>query len=96
MLHEGQGGFRLGGSCIDDIFSLNELIQGRIREGKSTLAFFFTLRNPMTLYGGMGCCTKCGKWVSKVSCGGWLVLYLQTIEAVSFWKVHVSFRIFFN
>ena len=44
MLHEGQGGFRLGRSCIDNIFSLNELIQGRIREGKSTLAFFLDVK----------------------------------------------------
>ena len=34
-LHEGQGGFRIGRSCIDNIFSLSELIQGRMREGKS-------------------------------------------------------------
>ena len=40
MLHEGQGGFRFRRSCIDNIFSLNELIQGRIKEGKSTYAFF--------------------------------------------------------
>ena len=86
LLHEGQGGFRMGRSCIDNIFSLSELIQGRIREGKSTFAFFLTLRKPMTQYGGMGCGTKCGKWVSKVSCGGWLGLYMQIIEAVSFWK----------
>ena len=39
MLHEGQGGFRLERSCIDNIFSPNELIQGRIREGKFTFAF---------------------------------------------------------
>ena len=36
MLHEGQDGFRLGRSCIHYISSLNELIQGRIKEGKST------------------------------------------------------------
>ena len=53
----------MGRSCIDNIFSLRELIQGRIREGKSTFAFFLTLRKPMTQYGGMGCGTKCGKWV---------------------------------
>ena len=45
MLHEGQGFFRLGRCCIDNIFSLNELIHGRTREGKSTFAFFLTLRN---------------------------------------------------
>ena len=44
MLHEGQGGFRLRRSCIDNIFSLNELIQGRIKEGKSTYAFFLDVK----------------------------------------------------
>ena len=63
MLHEGQGGFRLGRSFIDNVFSLDELIQGRIKEGISTFAFCLTLRKPMTAYGGMGCGTKCGKWV---------------------------------
>ena len=60
LLHEGQGGFRKGRSCIDNIFPLVELIQGRIREGKSTFAFSLTLRKPMTQYGGKGCGTKCG------------------------------------
>ena len=53
------------------------------------------LRKPMTQYGGMGCGTKCGKWVSKVSCGGWLGLYMQIIEAVYIFGRQV-FRIFFN
>ena len=48
MLHEGQGGFRLGRLCIDNIFSLNELIQGRIKEGKYTYAFFLDVK---TAYG---------------------------------------------
>ena len=43
-LHEGQGGFRIGRSCIDNIFSLNELIQGRMKEGKSTYAFFLDIK----------------------------------------------------
>ena len=44
LLHEGQGGFRMGRSCIDNIFSLSELIKGRIREGKSTFAFFLDVK----------------------------------------------------
>ena len=44
MLHEGQGGFRFKRSCIDNIFSLNELIQGRLKEGKSTYAFFLDVK----------------------------------------------------
>ena len=43
-LHEGQGGFRIGRSCIDNIFSLTELIQGRIKEGKFTYAFFLDVK----------------------------------------------------
>ena len=39
-LHEGQGGFRIGRCCVDNIFALNELIQSRIKECKSTFTFF--------------------------------------------------------
>ena len=39
-----QGGFRLGRSCIDNIFCLNELIQGRIKEGISTYIFFLDFK----------------------------------------------------
>ncbi len=35
---EGQAGFRLRRSCIDNVFTLNEIIQGRLREG--TLMIF--------------------------------------------------------
>ena len=82
LLYKGQGGFRMGRSCIDNIFPLVNWIQGRIREGKSTFAFFLTLRKPMTLYAGMGCGTKCGKWVSSLSCGGWLSLYANNRSCV--------------
>ena len=68
-LHEGQVGFRIGRSCVDNIFSLNEFIQGCMKELKFTYTFFFMLRTLMTLYGGMGYGIKCGKWVLKVSCG---------------------------
>ena len=43
-LHEGQGGFRRGRSCIDDVFSLNDLIQGCIKENKATYAFFVDVK----------------------------------------------------
>ena len=69
MLHEGQGGFQLGRSCIANIFSLNELIQGRIKEVNPLMPFFQTLTKPTILYGGMDYGTKCGKWVLKVRCG---------------------------
>ena len=37
--HESQAGFREKRSCVDNIFTLNEIIQGRMREGKHTYAF---------------------------------------------------------
>ena len=30
ILHEGQAGFRVNRSCMDNVFTLNELVQGRI------------------------------------------------------------------
>ena len=38
-LHEGQAGFR-NNSCIDNVYTLNEVVQGRLREDKPTYAFF--------------------------------------------------------
>ena len=40
VLHEGQAGFRLKRSCVDNIYTLNELVQGRMKEGKRTFTFF--------------------------------------------------------
>ena len=40
VLHEGQAGSRLKRSCVDNIYTLNELVQGRMKEGKRTFAFF--------------------------------------------------------
>ena len=43
-LHEGQAGFRAKRNCIDNVFTLNEIIQGRIREGRHTYAFFLDIQ----------------------------------------------------
>ena len=43
-LHEGQAGFRAKRSCVDNVYTLNEIIQGRIREGKHTYAFFLDIQ----------------------------------------------------
>ena len=43
-IHEGQAGFRAGKCCIDNIFTLNELIQGRLKEGKKTFSFFLDIQ----------------------------------------------------
>ena len=38
-LHEGQAGFRLNRGCMDNVYTLNEIVQGRLREDKKTYAF---------------------------------------------------------
>ena len=44
VLHEGQAGFRIKRSCLDNVYTLNEIVQGRLREGKSTYAFFLDVQ----------------------------------------------------
>ena len=39
-LHEGQAGFREKRRCVDNIFTLNEIVQGRMRGKKAHLRFF--------------------------------------------------------
>ena len=39
-MHEGQACFRLKRSCVDNIYTLNELVQGRMKEGKRMSAYF--------------------------------------------------------
>ena len=36
-LHEGQAGFRFNRSCMDNVYTLNEIVQGRLK--KHTLSF---------------------------------------------------------
>ena len=33
-LHEGQAGFRVNRSCMDNVYTLNEIVQSRFREDK--------------------------------------------------------------
>ena len=35
-LHEGQAGFRINRSCMDNVYTLNEIVQGRLKEDKET------------------------------------------------------------
>ena len=43
-LSESQAGFRFDCSCVDNIFILNEVIQGRLQEGKKTFCFFLDIK----------------------------------------------------
>ena len=40
-MHEGQASFR---SCMDNVYTLNEIVQGRFREDKETYAFFLDVQ----------------------------------------------------
>ena len=86
-LHEGRGGFGIGGSCIDDVFALNELIQGHLGENEPTYAFFWMLVMPMMWSGGMGYGLGCGRWALGVRCGGLCVPSILVIGAAFFCKV---------
>ena len=33
-LHEGQAGFRLNRGCMDNVYTLNEIVQGILREDR--------------------------------------------------------------
>ena len=39
-----QAGFRKKRSCIDNVYTLNVIVQGRLREGKKTYAFFLDVQ----------------------------------------------------
>ena len=49
VLHEGQAGFRVNRSCMDNVFTLNELVQGRW-EDKRTFAFFLDIQKYDTVW----------------------------------------------
>ena len=41
---KGQAGFRINRSCMDNVFMLNELVQGKLRENKLIYAFFLDVQ----------------------------------------------------
>ena len=43
-LDEGQAGFRLNRGRMDNVYTLNEIVQGRLRENKKTYAFFLDIQ----------------------------------------------------
>ena len=43
-LHEGEAGFKINRSCMDNVYTLNEIVQGRLSEDKKTYAFFFDIQ----------------------------------------------------
>ena len=39
-LHEGLAGFRVNRSCMDNVYNLNEIVEGRLKEDKETYTRF--------------------------------------------------------
>ena len=58
-LHEGQAGFRIIRSCTDNVYTLNEIVQGKLREDFLN-ALFYIYRRPVILGGVMVCGINCG------------------------------------
>ena len=67
-ISEGQAGFRPNRSCVDHVYTLCKIIQGRKDAGRTTYCFFM-YRRPMTQYGQMGCGKSCGKLGLEERCG---------------------------
>ena len=44
VLHEGQAGFRINRSCMDNVYTLNEIVQGRLRKDKKTYALLLDIQ----------------------------------------------------
>ena len=61
-IHEEQAGFCAGRWCINNILTLNELIQGRLKEGKKTFSFFLDIQKYMIQFDVMACGLSCGIW----------------------------------
>ena len=60
-LYEGQAGFRLNRGCMDNVYTLNEIVQGRLRENKKTYAFFLDI-HVQIMFGMMVYGINCGTW----------------------------------
>ena len=51
---EEQAGFRKGRGCVDQIYSLAQIISKRLAVQKNTYLCFVDLKKPMTVYGEWG------------------------------------------
>ena len=67
LLHEGQTGSKV--RCIDNISTFNEIVQGRLREGKITHAFFLHVQKAYNAVWRDGLQVRCGIWGNGGSCG---------------------------
>ena len=57
-ISEGQAGFRPNRSCVDRVYTLGIVFQGRNDAGRTTYCFFLHVQKEC---GEMGCGSSCGK-----------------------------------
>ena len=60
-ISEGQAGFRPNRSCVDHVYTLGKIIQGRKDARLTSTVSFWTYKRPMAPYGVTGCERSCGK-----------------------------------
>ena len=58
-----EGAIRINRSCLDNVYTLNEIVQVRLREDKKTYAFFLDIQKAYDLCGMMVCGINYGTWV---------------------------------
>ena len=54
-MHEGEAGFRWNRRCMNNVYTLNKVVKGTLKEDKLTYTFFLDLQKLTTLCGGMAC-----------------------------------------
>ena len=84
-LYEGQAGFREKRSCVDNIFTLNEIVQGRMRGGKHTYAFFLDVQH-LTQFGMMVYGLSYGNLGLGVGCGELLRICMTSHRVLFYWR----------
>ena len=62
-MRPGQAGFRINRSCMDNVYTLNEIVQGRVREDKKTHALFLDIQKAFDSVWHDCCSINCGTWV---------------------------------
>ena len=71
-ISEGQAGFRPNRSCVDYVYTLGKIIQGRKDAGLTTYCFFLHVQkayDTVHTWRDAGCGKICGKLGSEERCG---------------------------
>ena len=60
-ISERQAGFRPNRSCVDHVFTLGKILQGRKDAGLATYCFFLGVQKAYDTVWGIGAWKRCGK-----------------------------------